>query len=269
MGVSWFPRGGAEVRIKDPETENRIQERKIMNTQLAKRQPKVISLNFKTFDPSQPEDGALIVAGVLRDQFNSLQAEIAAVPVIESAQVISTTTVPPGYPAEAAVSLTEGSLLFSFGIPTGSEGPQGAMGPMGPQGIQGPEGPQGPSGGPPGPEGPQGIQGPEGPQGPMGHEGIQGPEGPQGPSGGPPGPEGPMGPQGPQGMQGSDGAQGPQGDPGPQGPPGEVTQNDLAQAIQGTSSNSNAVPTLDSPFADPDAEALRVRLNELIVALRR
>jgi hypothetical protein len=53
------------------------------------------------------------------------------------------------------------------------------------------------------------------------------------------------------------------------GPPGEVTQNDLAQAINGTSNNSNPVPTLDTPFADPDAEALRVRLNELIGALRR
>jgi len=66
-----------------------------------------------------------------------------------------------------------------------------------------------------------------------------------------------MGPQGPQGVDGA------------MGPPGEVTQNDLAQAINGTSNNSNPVPTLDTPFADPDAEALRVRLNELIGALRR
>jgi hypothetical protein len=48
-----------------------------------------------------------------------------------------------------------------------------------------------------------------------------------------------------------------------------VTQNDLAVAIQGTSSNGNAVPTLNTPFADPDAEALRVRLNELIGVMRR
>jgi hypothetical protein len=237
-----------------------------MKTALLKRKPKAMAWNVKSFDPAQPEDGALIVAGVLRDQFNGLQAEIAAVPVIGSAQVISTTTLPPGYPAEAAVGLTGGSLLFSFGIPTGSEGPMGAMGPQGPQGIQGPEGPQGPSGGPPGPEGPQGVQGPVGPEGPPGPQGVQGPEGPQGPSGGPPGPEGPVGPQGP---QGPDGVMGPEGPIGPQGPPGEVTQNDLAQAIQGTSNNSNAVPTLDTPFADPDAEALRVRLNELIGALRR
>ena len=36
-----------------------------------------------------------------------------------------------------------------------------------------------------------------------------------------------------------------------------------------TSSNSNAVGTLDSPFGDPDMEALRQKMNELILALRR
>jgi len=29
------------------------------------------------------------------------------------------------------------------------------------------------------------------------------------------------------------------------------------------------VPTLDEPFSDPDAETLRQRLNELILAARR
>jgi hypothetical protein len=221
------------------------------------------------YDPNLPQANTEIDAVQMRSQLNGLKSLIDAVPTLNAAQVDATNTLSPGLPAEAAVAVVGNTLAFTFGIPTGAEGPQGAMGPQGPQGIQGPEGPQGPSGGPPGPEGPQGIQGPEGPIGPVGPQGVQGPEGPQGPSGGPPGPEGPMGPQGPQGMQGSDGAQGPQGEPGPQGPPGEVTQNDLAQAIQGTSSNSNAVPTLDTPFADPDAEALRVRLNELIVALRR
>ena len=218
------------------------------------------------FDPNYPPTNAEIESAPLRSQFNGLKALIDAVPTLNAAQVNSTTTLQPGSPAEAAVGVTGNTLGFAFGIPAGVEGPQGVMGPMGPQG---PEGPMGPSGGPPGPEGPQGVQGPEGPMGPVGPQGVQGPEGQQGPSGGPPGPEGPVGPQGPQGMQGADGGQGPQGDPGPQGPPGEVTQNDLALAIQGTSSNSNAVPTLDTPFADPDAEALRVRLNELIGALRR
>ncbi len=218
------------------------------------------------YDPNYPPTHAEIESAPLRSQFNGLKSLIDAVPTLNAAQVNSTTTLPPGLPAEAAVAVVGNTLAFTFGIPTGAEGPIGAMGPQGPQGIQGPEGPQGPSGGPPGPEGPQGVQGPVGPEGPVGPQGVQGPEGPQGPSGGPPGPEGPVGPQGPQGV---DGAMGPEGPIGPQGPPGEVTQNDLAQAIQGTSSNSNAVPTLDTPFADPDAEALRVRLNELIVALRR
>jgi hypothetical protein len=43
----------------------------------------------------------------------------------------------------------------------------------------------------------------------------------------------------------------------------------IAGAIGGTSSNTNAIPTLDTPFADPDTEALRLRLNELIDTLRR
>lgn len=48
-----------------------------------------------------------------------------------------------------------------------------------------------------------------------------------------------------------------------------MTSAQLTTAISGTSSNSNAVPTLDTPFADPDAESLRVRLNDLVLALRR
>ncbi len=40
-------------------------------------------------------------------------------------------------------------------------------------------------------------------------------------------------------------------------------------SISGTSSNSNAVTTLDTPFVNPDDEALRVKINELILALRR
>ena len=109
--------------------------------------------------------------------------------------------------------------------------------------------------GPPGPEGPTGPQGAEGAMGP---QGPAGPQGPQGDPGGPPGPEGPIGPQGPTG---------------PQGPPGEVTQTDLNNGLLNNLSQcsniSNGVATLDTPFADPEAEALRSKLNELINALRR
>ena len=109
--------------------------------------------------------------------------------------------------------------------------------------------------GPPGPEGPAGAQGPEGPQG------QQGPPGPEGPQGDPGGPQGPPGPEGPQGPTG------------PQGPPGEVTQTDLNNGLLNTLSQcsniSNGVSTLDTPYADPAAEELRNKLNELINALRR
>ena len=105
-----------------------------------------------------------------------------------------------------------------------------------------------------------------GPAGPEGPPGPQGEPGPQGDPGGPPGPQGPQGEQGPQGPQGP---VGPQGEPGPQGPPGEVTASQLAGAIAGTSANSNGVATNDAPMADPEAEMNRLKINELILALRR
>ncbi len=65
--------------------------------------------------------------------------------------------------------------------------------------------------------------------------------------------------------RGETGYTGPQGD---QGPPGEVTNAALSNAISGTSSNTNAVSTLDTPFADPDAESMRQAYNALVLALR-
>lgn len=68
----------------------------------------------------------------------------------------------------------------------------------------------------------------------------------------------------------------PQGDVGPGGPqgaPGEVTNVDLANAITGTSSNSNAVGTLgqgaDFNYNQPQMQALMDKMDELINALRR
>lgn len=73
----------------------------------------------------------------------------------------------------------------------------------------------------------------------------------------------------PRGAGGSNGNDGATGADGPQGPPGEVNASDLANAISGTSNNSNTIPTLDAPYGDLRREALRLRLNELINALRR
>jgi hypothetical protein len=91
-----------------------------------------------------------------------------------------------------------------------------------------------------------------------------GPAGPPGADGG----EGPIGPTGPSGENGA---------PGPQGEPGEVTAAQLGEAVAGallaaasdSSANTNAVPTLDTPFADPDLETLRLWCNALVLALRR
>jgi hypothetical protein len=89
-------------------------------------------------------------------------------------------------------------------------------------------------------------------------------------------PEGATGAQGEQGSPGSAGSNGNDGAPGQQGPqgvPGEVTLSDLnnglLNTLSQTSNNSNAVDELPNAFSDPDVEALRLRLNELINALRR
>ena len=64
-------------------------------------------------------------------------------------------------------------------------------------------------------------------------------------------------PRGSDGTSGSDGA------------PGEVSQAQLDNAISGTSNNTNGVSTLDTGFADPDLEALRQKMNEIILNGRR
>ena len=98
---------------------------------------------------------------------------------------------------------------------------------------------------------------------------------PQGPPGdpGPEGPEGPAGAEGPPGSAGGDGAQGPPGEPGPQGDPGEVTLQQLNDAIATTSANSDGVSTLDLFPSDTPTQAevqdVVNKINELIEALRR
>ena len=92
---------------------------------------------FAAFDPALPEDGALIIAEVLRNQFNGLKALVDAITSVNSAQVDATDTLPPGTLATATVSVVGNTLHFTFGIPEGMQGEQG---------IQGPEGQQGPPG---------------------------------------------------------------------------------------------------------------------------
>jgi len=151
------------------------------------------------FDPTYPPTNALIESAPLRGQFNGLKDLIDALPTgagITGAVVESVTTLPPGNPATATVSLVGGELRFTFALPEGATGPLG--------------------------------------------------------------------------QTGNDGQQGPQG---PQGPPGEVSQTDLNNAtlnmLNQSSNVTNNVSELPNGFSDPDAESLRLKVNELILALRR
>ncbi len=80
-------------------------------------------------------------------------------------------------------------------------------------------------------------------------------------------------PQGEAGAAGSEGQQGIQGEEGPQGMPGEVSLQQLTDAIATTSSNSNGVSTLDMTVNDPptqgEVQLIANKLDELINALRR
>ncbi len=128
---------------------------------------------------------------------------------------------------------------------------------------------------PRGNDGSQGPQGNDGGQGPPGNDGAQGPPFAQAIIDGvttlDPGQQATVQtsfdgsnvrfqfgiPRGNDGSNGNDGA------------PGEVSNAQLNSAISGTSNNTNGVSTLDNPFADPDMEALRQKVNEMILNGRR
>jgi hypothetical protein len=173
------------------------------------------------FDPNLPQELTPADAAQMRSQLNGLKALIDAVVTLTAAQVDGVTTLDPGLPANATVSVVGNTLHLTFDIPRGNDG---AQGPQGATGAVGPQGPQGLPGDPGGPPGPAGAEGPPGPQG-------------------------------------------------PQGLPGEVSQTDLnnglLNTLNQTSANTNAVATLDFPFADPDVEVLRQAFNALVQALRR
>jgi hypothetical protein len=242
--------------------------------------------------------------------FNGLKDLIDAILTVTAAQIDGVTTLLPIETASVRLSVIGNTLHFSFGNPRGDEGVQGQNGADGADGTNGADGAVGPPGPPfanavvdavntlnPGDlatvsvtfDGVNvhflyGI--------PRGNNGVDGTDGAIG-SQGPPFAQAvidsvntlPPGTPATVGVsfdgsnvhfvfsipEGAGGGEGPQGD---QGPPGEVTNAALAGAISSTSSNSNAVPTLDTPFVnDPptlaDMETMRAKMNELITALRR
>jgi hypothetical protein len=202
------------------------------------------------FDPNLPQENTPADAVQMRSQLNGLKAIIDAILTLTAAQVDGVNTVEPGNPANATVSVTGNTLHFTFDIPRGNDGIQGQPG----------------------------TNGNDGGQGPPGNDGAQGPPFAQAIVDGvttlDPGQQATVGvsfdgsnvrfqfaiPRGNDGSNGSDGAQ---------GQPGEVSQSQLDSAISGTSANTNNVSTLDTGFADPDMEALRQKVNEMILNGRR
>ena len=248
------------------------------------------------FDPAWPQNGQNIDADRFRGQFAGIIDLICSGSGINAAQVDSTNTLPPSTPANASVSVVGNTLHFTFEIPQGQEGPMGQQGPPFAQAVVDAVNTVNP-----GDPAAVGVsfdgtnvrftfdipRGNDGSQGPAGNDGGQGPPGNDGAQGPPfaqaivdsvttldPGNPATVGvsfdgsnvrftfgiPRGNDGSNGSDGSQ---------GPPGEISQAQLDSAISGTSANTNGVSTLDSAFADPDMEAIRQKLNEMILNGRR
>lgn len=84
------------------------------------------------FDPAQPASHSALSSAVMRSQLTSLKALIDAIVTLTAAQVDGVTTLNPGDPATAGVSVIGNTLHFTFGIPQGSVGAQGVPGAQGP-----------------------------------------------------------------------------------------------------------------------------------------
>jgi len=190
------------------------------------------------FDPNLPQEGTPLDAVQMRSQFNGLKDFIDALNVILAAQVDGVNTINFNEPAAATVNLVGNTLHFSFDIPHGGVGAPGADGQQGPPFANAVV------------DAVNTLNAGESATVSVFFDGTS----VRFTFGIP---------------RGSDGGQGIQGEQGMQGPPGEVTNSALANAISGTSNNTNGISTLDTGFADPDMEALRQKVNEMIINGRR
>ena len=246
------------------------------------------------YDPQWPQDGQVIDATLFRSQFSGLKDLIDAIQSVGSATVDGVNTLPPGEPAEVTLSVSGGTLHFTFGIPAGADGSPGDAGPpfadLAVDAVNTlPSGEQATVessfdgntvhltfGIPQGPEGGIGADGPPFAQAVVDAVNTL-----------PPGEQATVESSFdgntvhltfgiPAGLNGSDGEQGIQGEPGMPGmpgAPGEVSFQQLADAIATTSSTSNGVDTLGMAVSDPPTQSemqqIADKLDELINALRR
>ena len=235
------------------------------------------------FDPAQPANNSALSSQVMRDQLNSLKAITDAIVQIIAAQVDGVTTLNPGDPASATVSVGGDTLHFTFSIPRGDEGLagqpgiDGAVGPPFAQAIIDAVNTLNPG---------------DNATVSVSFDGTNVrftfgiPRGADGAVSPPitsflvdavntlnPGENATV-------QATFDGSSVrlvfniPRGQDGSAGAPGEVSNAQLAAAISGTSSNTNGVSTMDIAFTnDPptlaDMELMRAKYNELVLAARR
>jgi len=84
------------------------------------------------YDPNLPQASTEIDAVQMRGQLNGLKDLIDAIQTITAAQIDAVNTLPPGDPAAVTLSVSGGTLHFTFGIPQGQEGSSGNDGAEGP-----------------------------------------------------------------------------------------------------------------------------------------
>ncbi len=234
------------------------------------------------YDPTLPANGSPLVSAEMRGQLNGLKDLIDALQSVTGAVVDAVNTGAPGDPAAVDLSVVDGVLHFSFDLPSGQDGQDGSDGaPFAAAVVD--EVNTLPSGEPATVESsfdgttvhltfgiPAGADGGNGADGPPFAAAVVDAVNTL-PAGEPATVESTFDgstvhltfgiPAGADGSSGSDGA------------PGEVSLQQLDEAINSTSSNSNGVNLLGLAVSDPptqgEMQALADKMDELILALRR
>ena len=196
--------------------------------------------NAMPFNPAKPSNNSPLSSAEMRGQLNSLKALIDAVPGLTAWVVDSVNTLDPDQPAAVTASIIGTTMHLTFSLPRGSDGSIGGTGDPGPQGP---------------PFANVIVDAVNAlPAGSFATVDVS-----------------------------FDGTNVhltfglPVGADGIQGAPGEVSASQLNDAIAAalvsaaanSSANTNAVATLDTPFADPASGALRQKMNEMILTQRR
>ena len=80
------------------------------------------------FDPALPAPNSPLQSQVIQDQFQALFNLINNIVTLTTAQVDGVNTLPAGSAASVNISVSGGTLHFTFDLPQGNDGPTGATG---------------------------------------------------------------------------------------------------------------------------------------------